>query len=343
MIRIGKYIKNRNGYVSFYRCNGPFLRLEKQYDNIEFVNFDQPTGDWSRLMNLDIMFMHLPNSVDSLEFILMCKAMNVKVWVDYDDNLFEVNYDHAYAAKINPRKKVIEKILQAADFISVSTDYLKETYSPYNENIIVIPNALDLDLFKGEPVPAKHNFITWRGGEGHAYDLMSVQNAIQDVAKNSSDWVFNFMGYNPHFIRIENKVHYPATDIITYLNHLHTLSSKIHIVPLCDNPYNRSKSNIAWMEATFCGSLVIAPRFDEFNKPGIILYESEKIFKEALEFCMQDINDTNKNLVNYSWEYIKNNLSLSKINKLRCDVIKHLTKATMHSTKSQDRRDPHLQ
>lgn len=323
MIKIGVYTINREGYTSFYRTLGPLLKIEKGYKNIQLIHFKAPCYEWSQLMNLDIMFMHLPNSIESTDFVLFCKSVGIKVWVDYDDNLFEMNDDHVSKNAIHKRRKIIEKILQYSDVVTVSTKYLRDIYAPYNKNILIIPNAMDLDLFKQDPIPGHHNFVTWRGGEGHADDLLSIQKPLEKVANKHDNWVFNFMGYDPVFMNIEKKVHYPTAPLFAYLNHLHTLASKIHIVPLRDNPYNRAKSNIAWMEATFSGSVVIAPNIETFQKPGIINYSSEEEFETRLEEAIKMLDKMRLTKLG-GWDYIKSNLSLSEVNKLRLEVINSL-------------------
>jgi len=88
------------------------------------------------------------------------------------------------------------------------------------------------------------------------------------------------------------------------------------IYTLSDTPFNRAKSNISWIEATYAGSSVIAPEFlPEFaNMPGVITYN------ELMDSVFENVKDFNKSLAitnDLSWRYIKENLLLSQVNNLR--------------------------
>lgn len=333
MIRIGKVIPERHSFTSFYRGEGPLQRLEKDYSGATFVKIDNKIPHWSELLNFDILFFYSPSTLRDRDYISYAKSMGAKIWVDYDDNLFALNKDHKLKAVFDNNKLFIEQILSEADIVTVSTKHLLETYIKFNKNTILLPNAIDLDLWREEPQKAKNKSVTWRGGEGHFNDLYEVKDQLIEVANAHPDWTFNFLGFNPLFLQSKMEyTHYPPTDIITYIDHLQALSSKIHICPLSDNPYSRSRSCNAWLEATYAGSIVIGPAFEEWQKRGLIRYRDKDDFKDNLIMAIAQYEMVEKGL-DISWDYIKNNLSLSRMNKLRCEIILSLTGTVMRSQK----------
>lgn len=109
-------------------------------------------------------------------------------------------------------------------------------------------------------------------------------------------------------------------DIIDYFRNIKTLRPSIQIVPLENIMFNYNKSNIAWIEGTYAGAVTIAPNLPEFNKPGVLTYNSPKEFKSILEGCLKGDYDL-RSLYDSSYIYIKENLLLSKVNNLRKEVI----------------------
>jgi hypothetical protein len=104
--------------------------------------------------------------------------------------------------------------------------------------------------------------------------------------------------------------------IIDYFKFFSELNPNIFIYTLKDTPFNRAKSNISWIEATYAGASVIAPEFlPEFaNMPGVITYN------ELMDSVFENVKDLNKGLAitnDLSWKYISQNLLLSQVNNQR--------------------------
>lgn len=322
MKRILQVIPNETDPTSFYRGVGPITRLQKAYPELVF---DSPPArmSWDTLMKYDIAFFQRPRVSQSVSAMQMCINMGLKIWVDYDDNYLEVPRDNPEYTTFEKSVSNIKEILRYADIVTVTTDHLKKVYYPFNSNVVVIPNAIDLKLMNDEPVPGIHKFVTWRGGTGHMGDLLEVKDEVIEAAKSNPDWTFHFLGFNPTFITDHIRhCHHPHADIITYLDRLQRLQPKIHVVPLTDHSFNRSRSCNAWTEATYAGAATIAPDFEEWQKPHITNYTKGKLF-DALDHLMKNETEA-EYLMRNSWEYIKENLSLESINKLRFQVIQDL-------------------
>ncbi len=95
------------------------------------------------------------------------------------------------------------------------------------------------------------------------------------------------------------------------------------IFPLHEHPFNRCKSNIAWLEATFAGAACIAPDWAEWRHPGVLNYTDEHSFSDQMNSVMRGDVDV-EDLARTSWAYIQDNLTLEKVNKLRWQVVTSL-------------------
>ncbi len=144
---------------------------------------------------------------------------------------------------------------------------------------------------------------------------------------NNPDLEIDFMGYNPFFItnKLKKYNYIKGMPIDAYLEILPNLDYSICIVPLHDNPFNHSKSNIAWLESTYAGAVCLAPNFKEWRKPGIINYTDKEDFSVKLQAMINGEYNLAA-LHKRAWDYIQSELSLTKVNELRWNVIKRLLK-----------------
>lgn len=330
MIAIANYIPNPVDSTSFYRGVGPMADMRRQRGDT-MLNFQNDTN-WANLSMSDIAFIQRPYKTEHLVTAQMCKDLNVPLWVDYDDFLFNLPGDNP-AYFIYMRKEIqenIKRIIQLADVVTVSTHRLKECFQlpghePLNKNVIVIPNAWDRRKFPNDPDPKFTRSIMWRGSNTHSRDLAVFAQEIIDASHESKDWVWNFIGWNPWFIteRMSKKNVFvtEALDIIEFHRMIRKVSAAIMIIPLDFSVFNECKSNIAWMEGTYAGSTCLAPDTPEWRKPGVILYKNPKEFQELLKVMLSKDGVDFKAHNKLSWKYMQENLFLHDVNKIRIQIV----------------------
>lgn len=323
--------------TSFYRGAGPISRIRKKYgDKIRFSVFNEI--NWATLlMNADGVFIQRPFNDQHYTIVEMAKDLNLKLWVDYDDDLFQVPTDNP-AHKIYNESKIqknVAKIIAMADHVSVTTEHLKKQFqsgaTTLNRNITVVPNAYDFDLFpyRSEELAPRQKIVMWRGSATHHRDVMSCAEAIVSLSKvpNYSDWLWRMIGDNLWFVTDymphKNVVWSNALDTIKYQKHIYDIAPKAIIVPLHDSSFNKSKSNIAWIEGTFAGAVTIAPDWDEWRRPGVLNYKDPEDFKKKLNSVMAGALDTDA-MVKKSWEDIKQNYNVMHVNERRVDIIEEI-------------------
>jgi len=325
MINILELIPDRSDGTSFYRGSIPLNHLAKTYPkeiNITPLLDYEFYGNWWTITKYHILFSQRPCTDKEFKIIRNAKNLGVKVWVDYDDNLLNLNEDNQVVKvyEENNCNHYIKEILKIADVVSVSTPYLKKSLSVFNKNIEVIPNALANEILGGAPEWNKNKTIAWRGGQNHHNDMLEYEDVLTKFWQENKDWTFNLYGYKPedNWNGIKHKHFQFCDNIFIYLKTITEDNSSIAIVPMVDNIFNRSKSNIAWIEHTLSGSVVLAPDWEEWKKPGVINYTSKEDFVEKLN-SMKEM-DLKENL-NQSWSSIQQDLILEKVNKLRYMLI----------------------
>jgi hypothetical protein len=131
-----------------------------------------------------------------------------------------------------------------------------------------------------------------------------------------------FMGFSPWFLsETNNKGHIPSLDIVPYMKTLFDMAPSCLHVPLHDNTFNRCKSNIAWIEASFAGTVSVVPAW--WNVPGALPYTDGASYYEAIKSVIKgEIDKVKMNAE--SWEFITDTLLLSKVNNERIQIINSL-------------------
>lgn len=315
---------NPSDATSWYRAMGPLSRLKETRN--DFMISMPSMVDWATLSTSAGVFVQRPCEKRHVDAIEIAKACDKFVWIDYDDDLLNVPADNAnyeFFAKEETKRGIIQS-LAMADVVSVSTQYLKDylervfiasVKNTKPPSIIVIPNALDTKKYPLEMrTGTREKIIFWRGSNTHAKDLVENMDNIVSIARENPEWQWMFMGMYPWMLegKIKNLTHVQTLDPMKYMKFIKELQPSVIHVPLANTHFNRSKSNIAWLEGTYAGAVCIANRsMDEWDKPGIApIYEIIEQEEECL--IIQ---------ANASIEYINENLTLEKTNQLRSAIL----------------------
>ena len=331
MINILEINPNPNDAMSLYRGRGPLMRLQKKHSNeIAFY----PSGrsmstDWDQINIYDIIFIMRPSSPEALNIIKACNAYGVPVWADYDDLLTNIPIDNpAYILERNSEqyKFRIQEIMKRCTVLTFSTEHLMHEMAPdFIGKSRVIPNGIDQKIFSRPKTLGIENKILWRGGSTHNRDIYEFRDPIIRSTRNT-DWLVEFMGMNPIYITdYIDGIYTPYIPKAAYMNYLSNYNGKIGIVPLShreqDIAFNKSKSNIAWIEMTYEGLAVLAPDWEEWRRPGIVNYTDTNDFHKKLTSMMNDEYDLESHRLQ-SWRYIRQELDLEILNKERYALIK---------------------
>lgn len=302
--------------------------LRKKID-IHFVHIQDV--NWATIRNVDVVYMQRPSSPNNVRILEIAMMNKKKVWVDYDDYLLGVPpWNPAYNTYANPGvQDNIKLLLKHSDVITVSTKFLKLKLSEFNEKIHVVPNAFDDTVLKFKDDNTTLPIITWRGSQSHDKDLAQFTPALVSIARENLAWNFVFMG-EPFWKTVEEikSVNQkcavvPTKDPIFYFKAFQSMKPAIHIVPLLDDDFNRSKSNIAWIEATFAGAASLVPDTPEWQVPGVMNYKDEKDFQYKLQEMMKEYPNTYKRNLE-SRKYIEENLMLTNVTNQRLEILKSL-------------------
>ena len=319
-------IPNVSDATSYYRATGV---LSKMRYVMECDFLPESNVSWNSLAWCDIAFAQRPFGESFYKACNIIKNNSIPLWIDFDDYLIDVpewNPFYKFFKNQKDKDEMIEMV-QMADCITVTTEMLKEKYLLYNKNVFVIPNAFNDYTFKFEYSFSGKKSITWRGSNTHSEDLRSIIEPLREMQNSNTlnDWIINMIGDDAKLFKgLVNHKQHPVIDPIEYFHFIKRLNSSVQLVPLVECDFNKSKSNIAWIEGMYSGAVSIAPSYlQEFNRDGVIQYSSKEEFKDILINIVKD----SKFLESYykkGYEFIKETLLLSKVNELRKSIILQL-------------------
>jgi len=312
---------------SFYRSGGIFPDLQKKLNcDIRFSQWDKIILHWQELIKYDLVMLQRPYSSEHLSLCGYLKELQIPLWIDWDDNLLALGADNPkYELYDAPARENIKKMIGMADAVTVTTNDLKKAYEPLNKDIRVIPNAFNDHIFKRRELKSgRAPMMFWRGSDTHQYDVMRYSSAINQAMKNFPEWQFLFMGYFPYFLDQQNNTYkMGAMDVVYYFNNVRNFSPTLLHVPLFDSPFNRAKSNIAYIEAAYFGAVCLAPDWDAWQVEGILHYSDNQSYFDAIKAVATGGVDPIP-MAKIAWQYVQDNLRLSKINVQRIELINSL-------------------
>jgi glycosyltransferase involved in cell wall biosynthesis len=236
------------------------------------------------------------------------QAGNIMTLYYCDDNLLALPSDVGNGVlAAHADQEVVEQrraCLAAADRILASTSYLAETlkrqfptqrteallYPPYLA-CLVRPPARHRGRADDRPVT-----IGYMGSKGHQRDLEIAVPAIAETLERFENTRFETFGTIAmpaalHGFAGRVDAREPKSNYQDFLQTLHDLHWDIGLAPLIDDPFNRCRSPIKFVEYTACNVATVASDVGVYRaamRPGCGRLVSEQDWRSALERFVTD-------------------------------------------------------
>jgi glycosyltransferase involved in cell wall biosynthesis len=186
------------------------------------------------------------------------------------------------------------------DFVTVSTDRLRQFFLHYNKNIFVLPNLIDRriwDIEVNKKEVGGRIVIGYAGSEPHGYDFKPVIPAIRHIMdKYQGRVVFEFIGYSPRELRGLPLIFHTQTiePYDQYARFIKKTGFDIALAPLEDNTYSEGKSNIKFLEYAMCAYPGIYSRVGPYSdtvvhdETGLLTGNSTQEWIDAMDRLIKD-------------------------------------------------------
>lgn len=279
------------GGITYYRLAKPLEALKEFYDidllGAHLKEWGTVEETMRRLFTeYDIIYCkHIDNGKMASNFLACALHFKKLLIVDVDDNYLEVtkaNPAYDIYAPLKGGRYFLGTFMAMSDHLTVSTQPLKDTYSKYfaqfpeSPPISVLPNCNDINDWPKQRKNWNDGIIRigYQGGTGHKEDLELILEPMAEILSRYSNVKFEIVGmvekknikkiikriqdYRPG-IKANQIGFYggtPAWD--GYPVFINSFGWDIGIAPLLDQPFERCKSHIKWMEYAMIGCPTIA-------------------------------------------------------------------------------------
>jgi glycosyltransferase involved in cell wall biosynthesis len=233
----------------------------------------------NRVFEGDVVIIQreFPKQFDNYKKIIeLARKEGKPVVFDLDDLLLYLpdNHQDRQSTKFGPSLLPMFQALMEADVVTVSTPKLRDVLAKYNNNVVVLPNYFDDNLWRLTPPVLKNTprevlTIGYMGTSTHKPDLEHITPVLLDLIKRYPEKLrFHFWGVQPP-AQLESLPQVKWTPWYSFVYKdfaelFQTQAADIFIAPLVDNLFNRCKSPLKFFEYSALGAPGVFSRLDPY-------------------------------------------------------------------------------
>lgn len=279
------------GGVEYHRLYSPLKYMQINYsDEVEIdICTDINDKGLPDLRGYDLVLFNRYIGVRHYDILVHLAKHNIPYIIDIDDYWVLPRFHHAYRWwKSNNIKAAITDAITYAHAVTTTTPLLADKIRAYNQNVAVIPNALNLtdDQWLAEPTASDKVRFGWVGGLTHANDIQIICDSIADICEAYPDKVeFYLCGYEQHHLwqsilyrfngaadKIRPQIVVSQAQSVNEYGNFYRLFD-VALAPLEDTNWNNCKSELKIIEAAAYSLPVIAsghpPYLNHAGNPGV--------------------------------------------------------------------------
>ena len=134
--------------------------------------------------------------------------------------------------------------------------------------LYVLPNCVDIALLSYRKPPTERLTIGWAGGSSHFQDFAAVKSDLKTFLRRNPDVDMHFIGENYGELVGRPDARYTgwSANLVDYLS---KLDFDIGLAPLAYHRFNRSKSDLKFLEYSALGIPVVASDFGPYGESVI--------------------------------------------------------------------------
>jgi len=259
--KVGDYI---------YRVEQPSIALGKTGEaKVITVSTLSPWFE-TLCMAADVLILHLLSEHDLLPIIEERKRQGRPTIYELSDNITALHEGVGirgwFSDPIN--LALAFQYMRMADAVQVTGSGLADQFRFINSRMIIFENQM-ATVNMGERQASDRVILGWAGSSGHRKDIEAVSDVIAQAMRVCSHVDFAYMG-DETIYRILSAalpagriIYTPPGTLEEYLGFLQKLD--IGIAPLRDNPYNRCRSDVKFLEYASRGVVPVLSSLTPYN------------------------------------------------------------------------------
>jgi len=295
----------------------------------------------------DIFFVQRTAVVDAEQankIVSHCHNAGMKIVYDIDDDLFSLDSSHTEYVNYQDTLAGAHRLISQADLILVSTNQLKSNLENLNDNIEVVENALDGDVWALDSVEPNISSrseldpvrILYMGTMSHRVDFQLIEKPVRRLCEEFGNRVeFEIVGVaSPHELPDWcRRVDVPPQIGQSYPAFVNWLRSEnrwhIGIAPLADTKFNRAKSGIKYLDYAALGLAVVCSDIEGYrdvinsDDDGLLVQNTEEAWYSALRRLVLD-DEFRRNLQENAAENLRRKYLLSSISGTRLSPLRSI-------------------
>lgn len=339
MIQFANYMRKLNGISLAYSKYDPVgsSQLTANWEvDMEGDKIDQYLKDFDMLMdNADVsVWQYIHTHMGLSLFLTYRNKYRKPILVEIDDDIFNVEPSNLGSYGYYPGSNAeyyVEQQLRNAHGVICSTNWLAKQMKKYNPCTWVIPNSIDFKLWDNLKKPQRHKNIRigWSGSDSHDEDLKIIKQIVPEVLRKHKNVEFIFFGGMPKGIETSKRIICIRkwADILHYPQVLKDQGFDIGLAPLKDNLFNRSKSNLRYLEYSALKIPTISSPVEPFdhieqNISGIKAQEPSE-WIQAIDSLIKD-REYRRSVGFNAYEYVKKEHNAEITAKKYVDLLKSI-------------------
>ena len=259
--------------------------------------------------------MPKPESRTLLEFV---KEHGKKLIIETDDLVHKLHdgFDKDKIKHFEDSWQDKKKLWSLADGFICSTAELCRQYSQlFGKPAWLFKNYIDFDDMRWDVPKIKHDKIVigWMGGNSHEKDLRIIEPVIDEILDNYNVQ-FQFVTYCPDWLKKKPVRYIPTSGSMDSYTPM-ICQFDIGIIPLEDNEFNRSKSDLKYLEYSRLKVPTIASKGSVYNAivnnvNGLVVRNKTTDWTEAIVKLIQD-KTLRDSLANNAYNYVKSERTIA--------------------------------
>ena len=256
----------------FYRVHSPLLHLSRNNPDKLDVTIATAISE-DQIGRFDVVLLQRQFRHKVLAFGLKLQQAGARIVYELDDDLLHV-------PKWNPADKIfgkqtvrdgIEYFISQVDAMFVATNGLRSGYSGYCDNIHVLPNSIDfLTIFPAANPNTRLPVICWQGTRTHGRDVAIAKSGIARLAQDTDIILKMWSGFNldsnePEFDILGAET-LPVVPFGGFYQMFGQVGTYIGLAPLSGEEFNKSKSNLKFLEYTAYNAVTVASDFGPYQE-----------------------------------------------------------------------------
>jgi glycosyltransferase involved in cell wall biosynthesis len=300
--RIWRPLRELKKHVDWQIDEQPSLikGIEKYSSKKEFTDEEMQKA-FDYISQYDIVFSSYhadPTGYSMLK--LLEEKHNVQFVMDIDDDMFSVNPDNPFWAKMTDEKCYwMQCMIRDNTWISTTTPELAKVFRDRREHpadsVFINPNFIP-DDYKQTPFNNDDIVIGYFGGSSHYADIHNtgVLDAVQKLMNENKNIRFKAVGM-PIDTYLPRK-RYEFVDGQRFSGWMDEIYPNLHmdiaLAPLKHDIFNQGKSNIKWQETTRAGAVFVASNYGPYSNLGdkaiLVDDNTDKAWYKALKRVVDD-------------------------------------------------------